>query len=239
MRQSWETAATATLVLCAATVTTLAIRREIKSNRAAASPRAVLTRQVDGWQTFERIGHRIGPSTARATITEFVDYECPACRHFSSELAEVLEEMDKKHPGQVATVFVHYPLPAHRFAKVSGQAVECADAQTRFRQMQAVLFAKQDSLGLKPWAAYAREAGVNDSLRFARCLADSSSARKVLQGLELADKLDLPATPTIMLNGWQYFGVPSRDQLQAAIERVLRGERPADASPTAAVVNAK
>lgn len=226
MRQALGTAVTAILVVCALAVTTIAVRREVRSSRAAASPFKAGTREVSDWRSFEKIGHRVGPANARATITEFVDYECPACKQFRGDLADVVAAEDKTHPGGVAIVFVHFPLPMHRFAKISGQAVECADAQGRFTQMQGALFAKQDSFGLKPWAEYARDAGIKDSLGFANCLRDSSSAQKVILGLQLAEKLNLPATPTIFLNGWQYVGAPPRDQLQAAIERVLRGDAP-------------
>lgn len=227
MRQYLETSATVLLAVCAITVTGLAMHHELGTRHATAAP-APSTEPVEfkDWRSFEETGRRVGPTTARAVVTEFVDYECPFCRSFGGQLSEVVADVEKKHPGQIATVFVHYPLPMHRFSKMAGQVLECADAQGRFSPMQNLLLAKQDSFGLKPWPEFASEAGLGSGYKFANCLRDSSSAQKVNRGYDLARKLKLQGTPTILVNGWQFNGIPTRDELHAAIERVLRGSLP-------------
>jgi protein-disulfide isomerase len=99
----------------------------------------------------------------------------------------------------------------HRFAKLSGVAAECAAEQARFTEMQEVLFAKQDSLGLKPWSEYATDAKVGDLSRFTECMADSVSLAPVTNGLTLAEKLKLSGTPTIFINDHQLVGEPTHD----------------------------
>lgn len=231
MGNRFENAATAAMLCCALAVTALAFRHEFRVKTAKHTTDTPAPEQFVDWRSFERVGRRVGPSDARVTLLEFVDYECPFCRTFSRELSEVLANAEKKYPGQVATVFVHYPLSMHRFARVAGQVAECADAQGQFQEMQTLLFAKQDSFGIKPWSEYGREAGLKDSLRFARCLRDSTSERKVLLGLALAEKLKLHGTPTVLVNGWRFSdGAPSMQELDTAVARAASGRPVIDAS---------
>jgi protein-disulfide isomerase len=231
MNKNVETIATVIMVVSAVGMVGLATRAELRVQRAVASQLRVANPvEYKDWRTFEASGVRVGPSDARATVVEFVDYECPFCRVFHGELSSVMADFEKKQPGQVATVFVHFPIPSHRFAKSAAQAVECGGEQGRFGATQSIVFAKQDSFGLKPWSEYASEAGLKDAKRFAACMKDSSTARRVLAGMALAERLKLRGTPTVLLNGWAYSGVPSREQLHAAIERVLSGRAVFDTS---------
>lgn len=227
MRERLEIATTAVLVGCALVVTALLGRRELLPRKSDARPQPTLAaghQHVD-WKSFEAVGRRVGPADAPATVLEFVDYECPACRAFSYELDSVIRDVDKTHPHQLATIFVHYPLRMHRFAKLAAHAVECSDFQGHFSSMQQILFSKQDSFGLKPWSTYAAEAGIRDTVRFQNCLKDTASARRVFLGLALAERLNLPATPTVLLNGSQYSIPPQRAVLQADIENILAQAR--------------
>jgi len=130
----------------------------------------------------------------------------------------------QRHPHDVSEVFVHYPLPIHRFSHQAAQAVECATRQGRFAEMRDRLFAQQDSFGLKPWAAYAAAAGVPDTVRFASCLKDSTAAARIVRGSKLAEQLALSGTPTIMVNGWLYPLHPTLSELEADAKRIASGK---------------
>jgi protein-disulfide isomerase len=228
VRQRFEQSATAVLVLCALITTGLVVRREVFGSRTA--PQGAATQQpryIASWKAVDAIGTRTGPTNAPVTIVEFVDYECPACRRYN----EVLADVEKAYPNQVSTIFVHFPLASiHRFAKAAGRSVECAARENRFSEMKDLLFAKQESLGLKPWSEYAREAGVSNDSAFAWCLRDPSSLDKVLAGAKLAEQLKLPSTPSIMVNGWLYGASPAPGELRTAIERILKGKAVVDSA---------
>ena len=224
MRDGFETTATLLIVACAVGMTGLMLRREFSVAQAAASPRGYSSRYIKTWGTFESAGHRVGPTAAKATIVEFIDYECPACRQFDRTLSGTIATVNQEHPQQTATIFVHFPLSMHRFSRLAGQAAECAAGQDRFMQMHDKLFAKQDSFGLKPWGDYADEAGVSDQIAFRACMRDSAAMHRVDAGLAIAEEQKFIGTPTVLINGWLFAGVPRELELRTAIENAIAGK---------------
>jgi protein-disulfide isomerase len=162
-----------------------------------------------------------GDSTAPVQLVEFGDFECPFCRHFE----EAFQKVEQEHRSEVALWFIHFPLDMHKFAKLAAHAAECAGAVGDFNPMSRVLFAKQDSFGLKPWGEYAVEAGVSDIAGFESCFQNPSTMARVDSGLAEGTRFAVRATPTILINGWRYSEPPS-DSLNDIIERILSGGSP-------------
>lgn len=176
------------------------------------------------WREFAKIGRRLGSPTAEVTITEFADFECPFCMRF----AKRYNGLKAKYGDKLSLVFVHDPLTSiHRFAAPAARAAECAAEQGRFESYHDALYAAQDSLGLKPWSAYAVVADVRDTVGFAKCIRDRVQFPLIEAGSALASKLGVRGTPTILVNEWQYAQVPSDSALEAAIKDALAGKRPA------------
>lgn len=140
---------------------------------------------VSNWESFVKSGIQIGDTAAKVKVIEFADFECPFCKSFDS----TMHEIRTRYPGSVSLVFIHFPLPVHRFARPAAKASECAADQRKFASFHDVVYAKQDSLGLKSWTSYAREAGVPDTIRFARCVASQGEIARVEAGVALADRL--------------------------------------------------
>src|SRR5687767_13073569 len=118
---------TTALMIVAVVMIAVFIRRELLPARAQAqnSPPVAF---VEGWKDLLAAGIRVGPTDAPVTIVEFVDFECPFCRRADS----VLTGVQQRYGNDVAFVFVHFPLPNHRFAMPGARAAECALAQGRF-----------------------------------------------------------------------------------------------------------
>jgi len=219
--ETFDRVTTVVLVACSLCVTGLAVHRELAANaRSASAEAASKPRYIPAWRGFDSIGIHSGPTRAPVQIIEFVDYQCPACRGYDG----VLNTVAQRHPRDVSWLFIHSPLSIHPFAQQAARAVECADAQSRFSTMRELVFARQDSFGLKPWSAYARQAGVVDSAGFTRCLSDSSSARRIQQGLRLAEQVNITGTPTILVNGWMFANPPTLADLEGAIDHALAGK---------------
>jgi protein-disulfide isomerase len=104
--------------------------------------------------------------------------------------------------------------------------LECAPTEADFAQLLDLLYAKQDSLGLKAWTAYAADAGIVDTAAFARCTADTARVEAIEVGVALGERLGVHLTPTILLNGWRYHGGMPQAQLDAVIKRLLAGKNP-------------
>jgi protein-disulfide isomerase len=174
------------------------------------------------WNEFRNVGIEMSDDDAPITVTEFADLECPACRGFQP----ILDSIRVKYGHRIAFLFVHMPLPIHRFARIAAQAAECAGAQGRFAPFTTVAYAKQDSLGLTPWPELAREAGVVDTVTFEACLQNPTPARRIDEGFRLGESLRLRGTPTVFVNGWEFLGTPSADQISGVIDALLSGRAP-------------
>jgi NhaA family Na+:H+ antiporter len=183
---------------------------------------------VANWRTMLPASRLIGSADARVTIVEFTDLQCPFCRRFNKALATVRE----RYPSQTATAFVHFPLAGHDQARPAARAAECASAAGRFSEAIDFLFEMQDSLGKKPWSWFAKGSGVKDTTQFARCMADTTAVVKIAAGLASGKQADVKATPTILVNGWRFGGVPSDTELVRAVGDIIAGRKPYKGFPS-------
>jgi|SRR5579862_8119929 len=222
MREHLQSLLSAILALTAAAIGVVLVHREFYS---AVRPNTVelgLPRYLPGWRELVATGRVVGDSGAAVKIVEFSDLECPVCRSFDRSLREVR----KRHPKEVALVFVHFPLPGHRFARPAAQAAECANRAGRFAEFVETVYDKQDSLGLKPWTSYAQGAGIADTLTFAHCVAESAAMPQIEAGIALGKKIGVHGTPTVVVNGWRFGSPPAEADLQRTVASLLAGERP-------------
>lgn len=168
---------------------------------------------VSDWRRLLDDGESLGPTDAPIKVIEFADFECPFCRRADS----VYREVSKRYGSAVSFVFVHDPLRIHRFAIPAARAAECAARQGRFSQFHDLLYDQQDSLGLKSWSAFARDAGVRSMDMFERCVAAGDTATAIRRGLDAARAFRVNATPTVLINGWRFSSPPSLQQFDSTI----------------------
>jgi protein-disulfide isomerase len=155
---------------------------------------------------------------------EFMDIECPFCRR----LAFATDSLRAEFPADVAVVIQHFPLSNHGSAQGAALAIECAAAQTGFERLYALLFAQQDSLGIKQWKTFASEAGVEDIDEFERCINEHETLPRIEYGLALGQRIGVRGTPTVVINGWKLARPPSLDDLRKSVRATLAGGRPVE-----------
>jgi len=191
---------------------------------AVASPKRATSQPtfINEWTSVLPQGIRVGDSSAAVTILEFADLECPACRAYHSTLTQLLEEYRR----DVAVVYVSFPLTIHRFADGAARAADCAARVGRFREWIEVVYRKQDSLGLKSWGAFAQEAGIQDTAAIQRCAVDRRPVARIASGVAFGREIGVTGTPTVLINGWRYYGAPTKEELTKAVERLLKGKKP-------------
>jgi protein-disulfide isomerase len=177
---------------------------------------------IASWRELLAEAIPVADSAAPLQLVEFIDLECPACKSFQTALRRVREQ----NPQRVAVYFLHYPLPQHRFARPAARAAECAFAEGRFSAFSELVLLKQDSLGLKSWSSFAKEAGISAIARFERCTSKSEPIPRVEAGLALGSKFGVHATPTIILSGWRFPSTPTVSDLQGAVDALLEGRVP-------------
>lgn len=173
---------------------------------------------MSDWSSAKPHGIRVGPDATPITTLEFTDFECPYCR----QTHKSLDSLRKAKSTLVSWVFVHFPLTMHRFARPAANVAECAGHQRKFDAMQALLFDKQDSLGLKSWGSYASEIGIADTIAFDRCVRTERFSR-IDSGIAVGGRPKVDGTPTMFINGWRFTALPG-DNLGHIIDRMLAGK---------------
>jgi protein-disulfide isomerase len=218
-----EKALTGVLVLAALTSTAVLVRREVLNNGGGAGGAANTPQKAPGWESLMAAGRVIGSDTARVKIAAFMDMQCPFCRRFH----DVARLAMTQYPGQVAIVYIHFPLPGHRQAIPAARALECAHAQGRFAAMVDLFFEQHDSLSARdstdiaPWSHDAARVGVSDTQAFAACMGKSELPVAVKNGLALSASFGITGTPTVIVNGWRFPRPPSELELRQHIDKLL------------------
>lgn len=143
-----------------------------------------------------------GPATARVTLTEFSDFECPHCR----ELYEVMKTVEVEFP-QVRVVYKNFPLvQIHPWAETAAIGGRCAFEQSpaAFWKLHDALFDGQDLISPENvWdkvVGFAGQAGLNVDT-FKTCMASPGAKSAVDQNHAEGVALSINSTPTIFVNG--------------------------------------
>ena len=209
------------VVLAVAVIAVAAVfaNQQLRGNRPAGEERPGLVFEPK-WR--ELPGQSKGDSLAPIQLLEVADFECPYCKAFN----EVATGLEVKYGDSLRRIFVHLPIPGHRFAYAAARAAECAGEQGEFWPMHDQLFAGQDSFGIKPWAAYGEQAKLKDLKAFTLCIARTDKVSRIERGLETKSIFSIRGTPTVMVNGYRYAIPPSGELLSEAFDRILAGKVP-------------
>jgi len=161
-----------------------------------------------------------GPQSARLTIVEFSDFQCPYCRSGATALTEIT----KAFPNDVRLVFKQFPLEFHSQAALAAEPSLAAQAQGKFWEMHDRIFANPGSLTEPNFIAWAREFGM-DVARFSSDLTSHKYQNAVQT--EMREGLDagVQGTPTVFLNGRLYRGNVQVGELKPAVEAALKAHR--------------
>ena len=205
----------ATIVIagCAIVSTVLVVRAQVAPALTASHPASPPVRAISPSRWLFAGGRRIGPPNAAVTLVEFGDFECPACSAFFREL----RPLRAKNPSRLAIVYHYDPLPYHRFALAAARAAECAARQGRFEQMHDLLYELQDSFGLLKFEDMARRAGVPSTTGFRACESDPKVEAVIDSDRQLAIRLRLMGTPSVVFDDSLWSGAPPLTEIQAAV----------------------
>lgn len=157
----------------------------------------------------------MGPSSARVTIVEFSDFQCPFCR----AAAQYLRDLRRRHPTDIAVIYRHYPI--HEYAAQAALAAECAAAVGAFEPIHDLFFAQGDSVGEKSWTRFAADVGIQDTVRFAKCMRDDVTALALSRDTMAANELGVHGTPTFLINDLEVAGFPGAAALDKYVEDAI------------------
>lgn len=177
-------------------------------------------------------GETLGASTAPVVLELYSDFQCPACRTFVTQhLQFLLREFVE--PGTLRIEARDIDIlgrgtPNESLELAAGAA--CAASQDRYWQFHDYVFWNQGRENQGDHDA-AFIASVADAVGLDRaawdaCVAqpDARTATTARTSAALAQGIN--STPTLVINGQAYVGVPSYDQLAALIRQLAASPEP-------------
>lgn len=166
--------------------------------------------------------HSIGSSSAKVTIVEFADFQCPACGAAFPVVKQIVEE----YKDDVSYVFRHFPLPGHKNARAGAQAAEAAGKQGRFFEMHDLLFINQSEWSEgndaeQIFEGYAESLALDmEQFRTDRDAAATNTA--IQDDQDDALQLGVNSTPTFYIDGEKNSGVISYDRFKELLDAKLQ-----------------
>jgi protein-disulfide isomerase len=157
-----------------------------------------------------------GPQTAKVTIVEFSDFQCPFC----SRGKKVVDEVVQKYGDKVRVVFRDFPLEFHDKAQKAAEAGHCAQDQGKFWQMHDWMVDNQDKLDVDSLKTGAKGLGI-DSAKFDQCLTSGQHAEAVKRDMRDGQKVGVRGTPAFFINGVMLSGAQPFEKFKAEIDRAL------------------
>jgi protein-disulfide isomerase len=188
-----------------------------------------------------------GPETAKVTIVNFDDLECPYCARMHQELFP--ETLDR-YKGLIKVVYKDDPLvDLHPWAMHAAVDANCLADQNGAAYWSYVDYVhshgdeisgtdRDASKAAVALDRIARDQGAKEKVNTAsleECLKKQDKSA-VLASMKEADALKIDGTPTLFVNGERLSGALPINEVWAVIDRALEaeGEKPPSTSPSPA-----
>ena len=174
-----------------------------------------------------------GNPNAPVAISEFADFECPACAQFAT-LTEPDIRKRLADPGQVSFRFYDFPLDQHRNSVLASLSAACAADQNKFWEMHDRIFAGQDAWASRPgesdasanrrasrlFANYAKDIGLDGST-WSRCVEEQRHLDRILANRQLGFQRQVRSTPTFIVGNQMQPGSLSYDALKKLVDEAM------------------
>ena len=139
-----------------------------------------------------------GPKSAKVTIVEWADFQCPFC----AQSAPLVDQVLKAYPTDVNYVYKQFPLPAtmHPNALPAAKAALAAAKQGKYWEMHDVLFENSRDLSADKLKECAGKAGL-DVTRWEKDKDAPDVQQQIDAEMNEGRSADVQGTPTFFVNG--------------------------------------
>lgn len=137
-----------------------------------------------------------GSKSAKVTVVEFADYQCPHCKEASEMMTSVMAKLGDK----MQLVYMDYPFNRSGISKKVAEGGVCADKQGKYWEYHDKAFGMQKDLTMDSPVAIAKELKL-DVTQFEKCIVSDEAVKKVQASFDLGNKIGVRGTPTFFLNG--------------------------------------
>jgi protein-disulfide isomerase len=165
----------------------------------------------------------LGDEKAPVTIIEYASMTCPHCAHFALTTFPQLKE---KYIDTGKVKYILREFPFDPVAVGAFMLARCAGGKEKYYAMVDLLFRTQANWAVNnpipPLFNTVKQAGFTES-SFNACLSDQKleAGVKAVQQ-RAADKFNVNSTPTFFINGQRQVGALSFEEMQKAIEPLLK-----------------
>ena len=171
----------------------------VASIQVTATPTATTT--IGPVETLQVDDHVLGSRSAKVTLIEYSDLECPFCKQFQSTIDQVRQDYGDK----VAIVYRNYPLSIHQNAEIEAEAAECAASiggENTFWKFISTVFQRTTSNGTgfstQALGPLGKELGM-DQVRFQQCIDAGTSKAAVQHDIATGTAVGVQGTPTSII----------------------------------------
>lgn len=182
--------------------------------------------------------HVRGTDEPLVTFTEYSDYQDVR----SGLLSQVFDQLLREYPQEIRVVSRVFPLvKINDKAALAVQAVEAAAEQDRFWDMHHLLYARQENwmqlsvADFEQWLSAQVAALGMDAAQFQEDLKREDIVARVEKAWEDGQKIGLPGTPLILINGQIYGGPRDYNSLNDIIQLIVLGKRQYTSCPAVTV----
>ncbi len=169
--------------------------------------------KIDAGKSYVR-----GPASAKVTIIEFSDFQCPYCK----KGYDTMKELEKAYPNDVKFVFKNLPLPFHQQAKPAAIAALAAGKQGKFWEFHDAMFENQDKLGDALYLQTAEKLGLNMDT-FKADLNSEEIKKQIEEDTALGSANGIQGTPGYFVNGVAVKGAYPVTHFRTIIDRWISG----------------
>ncbi|MFT3895381.1 MAG: peptidylprolyl isomerase [Anaerolineales bacterium] len=172
--------------------------------------------------------HVLGAENASVTIMVYSDYQDPR----SALFAQVAGQLLRDHPNDVRFIHRIFPLMSvYDKTALAAQAAEAAAEQDKFWQMNDLLYSGQagwSNLSAEDFESWliAQATGLGmDAEKFQSDLKREDIVARVQKAWEDGQKMGLPGTPLVLLNGQVYGGPRDYVSVESIVALIALGKR--------------
>lgn len=175
-------------------------------------------------KNLESDGPFLGNPSAKVTIVEFGDFQCPFCgRFFQTTEKEIIEKYVKT--GKAKFIYRDFAFLGPE-SEWSAVASHCAEEQRKFWQYHDYLYSHQSgenegAFSKENLKKFAMSLGL-DMAQFGQCLDSDKYIDRVRKNTEGGRKFGVNGTPANFVNGRIITGAVPFSQFEALIEEELK-----------------
>jgi len=153
----------------------------------------------------------------KATVIEFIDFQCGFCRRNHETLAPLLSVRQ----GKIRLVRKQVPLSKHTNAFSAALAAVCSELQGKGDEMAGLLVsAPERRLRADGCEDMAVEIGL-DIERYRTCVTDPKTAERVRSEMALFDAVGGHGVPLLFIGSERIGGLVGEEVLEQALDRAI------------------